>query len=86
MKYVINTAFGGYELPEDFCEMYGIEDRWDYDRGYRKDERLIKYVEEHPDGDLEVVEIPDDATDWELTEYDGAESIIAVIDGKIYHV
>lgn len=86
MKYVINTAFGGYKLPEEFCEIYGIEDSWDYNDNYRKDERLIKYVEKHPNGDLEVVEIPDDATDWELTEYDGAESIIAVIDGKIHHL
>lgn len=86
MKYVINTTFGGYELPEEFCEMYGIEDSWDYNDNYRKDERLIKYVKDHPDGDLEVAEIPDTATDWELSEYDGAESIIAVIDGKIHHL
>lgn len=32
---------------------------------------------------LEIVEIPDDATDWILTEYDGAETLYYVVDGKI---
>lgn len=35
---------------------------------------------------LMVVEIPDNATDWELDEYDGLESIIYVADGKIHHI
>ena len=51
MKYVINQAYGGYSLPEDFCGIYGIEDPWDDYDLYRKDDRLIKYVEEHPSGD-----------------------------------
>lgn len=86
MKYVINQAYGGYSLPEDFCGIYGIEDPWDDYDLYRKDDRLIKYVEEHPSGDLKVMEIPDNATDWERLEYDGMESIIVVIDGKIHYL
>ena len=35
---------------------------------------------------LKVVEIPDEATDWEIDEYDGSESIICVVDGKIRHI
>lgn len=35
---------------------------------------------------LKVVEIPDEATDWEIDEYDGSESIIYVVDGKIQHI
>lgn len=37
------------------------------------------------EGRLEVVEIPEEATDWEIDEYDGQESITYVVDGKIYH-
>ena len=36
--------------------------------------------------DLKVVEIPDDATDWELKEFDGMEQIIAVVNGKLVHI
>jgi hypothetical protein len=33
---------------------------------------------------LKVVNIPDNATDWRIEEYDGLESIIYVVDGKMY--
>lgn len=32
-----------------------------------------------------IVEIPDNVTDWEISEYDGWESVVYVLDGKIYH-
>ena len=35
---------------------------------------------------LKVVEIPDEATDWKIDEYDGSESLIYVVDGKIQHI
>jgi hypothetical protein len=35
---------------------------------------------------LKVVEIPEEATDWELNEYDGLESITYVVDGKLHHI
>jgi hypothetical protein len=34
--------------------------------------------------ELGVVEIPDDSTDYEINEYDGFESVIYVLDGKIH--
>lgn len=34
---------------------------------------------------LEIAEIPDEAMDWKLDEYDGLESVTYVVDGKIYH-
>ena len=35
---------------------------------------------------LEVVSIPDEVTDYEINEYDGMESIIYVIDSRLYHL
>lgn len=90
MKIVLNRDWGGFTLPEDFCDAYDLdfyEDSYGLDR---TDPRLVKWVEDHADrkgkcGDLAVVEIPDSCTDWEIDEYDGMESIIYVEDGKIYH-
>lgn len=89
MKYVINRCFGGFGISEECVKKLGLRDRWSVDR---TDERLIKMVEEDsravsgPYSKLAVVEIPEEATDWELTEYDGVEDIIAVVDGKIIHI
>ena len=86
MKVVVNRCFGGFSLPDEFCKKYDCSTYADIDRC---DPRLIQFVEENPDktcfscSSLEIVEIPDRATDWQINEYDGAESIIAVIDGKI---
>jgi hypothetical protein len=83
MKIVINGDFGGYgfgvaEEYEDFVNQLV---------GERDDPELVAFVENHPDkcGDLVVVVIPDTATDWEIDEYDGSESVTYVVNGKIYH-
>ena len=90
MKYIINNNFGGFELPAEFCNKYGFYSRiYGNTEAIRTDLFLINYLEEHKKtykGPLVVVDIPDDATDWELEEYDGLESIIAVVDGKIVHI
>ena len=87
MKVVINTCYGGFSLPDEFCNKYGLSQYSGIDR---TDPRLVAFVEEHAEqcqhfnyASLQVVEIPDEATDWQINEYDGSESIIAVIDGKI---
>ena len=82
MKIVLNTAFGGF--------IYGVAEQYkDLVReleSKRTSPELIDFVETHPDecGDLEVVEIPDKSTDWYIDEYDGFESLIYVVDGKIH--
>ena len=88
MKLVINTAFGGFCLPDEFCELHGLE-RWD--SVDRDQPELVSYVEARGQvhtcgGKLEVVEIPEEATDWELDEYDGLESITYVVDGKLHYI
>jgi hypothetical protein len=86
MKIVINRCFGGFSLPIEFNNMYPDIDEWDIER---TDETLIEFLETHNEytvpsyTKLKVVEIPDTTTDWRIDEYDGAESILYVVDGKI---
>lgn len=87
MKLVVNTTFGGFCLPDEFCELHGLE-RWD--SVLRDQPELVSYVEARGQvdtfgGRLEVVEIPKEATDWELNQYDGLESVTYVLNGKLYH-
>ena len=89
MRVVINVNFGGFSLLEEFCKKYNMDK---YDDIKRTDERLIKFVMSHKNsvevfcGRLVAKEIPDNATDYIITEYDGAESIYYVLDGKIYEI
>lgn len=83
MKIVINGDFGGFGLgvAEEFEELvYSHEDD-------RANPELVEFVLSHPDecGDLCVATIPDTATDWEINEYDGDESITYVVNGEICH-
>ena len=83
MKMVINADFGGFG--------FGVADQYeDWVRELECDRfnaELVEFVETHPDecGDLAVITIPEEATDWEMNEYDGWESIIYVLNGKIVH-
>lgn len=83
MKMVINANYGGFGL--NVAERY--ED-WVLDfEDDRTNAELVEFVETHPNecGDLKVIIIPDDATDWEMNEYDGWESVIYVLGGKIIY-
>ena len=83
MKMVINANYGGFGL--DVAERYE-----DWVRGFEGDRfntELVEFVETHPDecGDLAIVIIPEEATDWEMDEYDCWESVIYILNGKIIH-
>lgn len=90
MKLVVNICFGGFNLPDDVMEELGYI--FADDPNIRGDLRLIKMVEENPERfefnytKLRVVEIPSAATDYEINEYDGLETVTYVLDGKIEHV
>jgi hypothetical protein len=83
MKIAVNKDYGGFG--------YGVHE--DYETLVRECEEdrtnivLIAMVETFPDkmGDICIVEIPDDATDYEIDECDGFESVTYVVNGKIYH-
>lgn len=84
MYYVINGAYGGYSVPDEVCEMLNCDM---FDKKVRSNFQFVRWVMEHPHvTDLAVVEIPEYATDWELDAYDGFESVIAVVNGKIVHL
>ena len=83
MKIVINANFGGYGC--DVSEQYvDLVDRYE---GDRTNPELVAFVENHPDdcGDLAVMTIPHNATDWDIQDYDGSETLIYVVDGKIHY-
>lgn len=84
MKIVVNCAFGGYGYKVD-KELKSLIDKHENDR---TNPELIACVENNPNccGDLDVMEIPDNATDWDIHEYDGLETILYVVDGKIHYV
>lgn len=88
MKVVINECFGGFAVSDFAMEKLGIKSPFAVDR---TDERLISLIEEFGSekisasfADLQIEEIPDDATDWWVDEYDGAETLCYVKDGKRY--
>ncbi len=85
MKIVLNRCWGGFSLPKRYCEKYGCSA---YDDGERTNPRLIAFVEKYPDeaNNLKVFEIPDKSTDYMVNDYDGCESIIYVMDGKLHRM
>lgn len=87
MQIVINTCFGGFCLSKRAVKELGL--RSAYDDVDRTNYRLIQLVEQGvADGKyakLTVAEIPDECTDYEITEYDGAERITYVLNGKLHH-
>lgn len=93
MKIILNKCFGGFGLSDEAYELMGFElDSYYNPDDVRKDPRLIACIEalgsERCSGfcaELQVVEIPDNFTDYEIDDYDGWERLTYVIDGKIYH-
>ena len=87
MKIIINVCYGGYGINEAIAEKLNIDN---YEKA-RYNKELIKMIESGIDcgdgcSELEVVNVPDDATDFEIYEYDGCESIIYVQNGKLHHL
>lgn len=92
MKAVINACYGGFGLPKDVCEKISIDPsdvfELSEDKTFRTNKDLIQIIEENPERfeELAIVDIPDEATDWVINEYDGLETVIAVVNGKIIYI
>lgn len=91
MNIVINKCFGGFSLSDTACKLLNC-DPYDFLTNYpaRTSPELVGCITllgKEASGEyarLEVVSIPDTATDWEIEECDGYEGVIYVVDGKIY--
>lgn len=82
MKIVVNKEYGGFEVPEELISI--TKSRWNCDRNMPE---LVNWVKDHESTTaLEVVIVPDNATDYEILDYDGMETVVYVVDGKLYHV
>ena len=83
MKVVINSCYGGFGLSDKALDMYeqlsNKSEVYSFELD-RTDPILIQVVEAlgaEADGrfaKLRIIEIPDDI-EWEITEYDGSESV-----------
>lgn len=80
-------------------ELRKVETGWGTDVPYydyffndRTNPKLIECIEalgeeaNGPFADLNIIEIPDEATDYKINNYDGWETLIFVIDGKINEI
>lgn len=87
MKFVLNKDYGGFGLSKKAEKIL----RNSGDEAFeRNDPRLVQVVEELGEdastcySDLRVIEVPDETTDYYIHDYDGIETLIYVVDGKIY--
>jgi hypothetical protein len=88
MKVVINDCFGGFSINAEIAMKY-FGDKFFEPK--RTNTTLINLIESGVNcndscSKLKVVDIPDNATDWRIIEYDGAEYVIYVIDGKMHSI
>lgn len=89
MKMIINDCFGGFGIRQEILEKFKLTMYPEGDDIVRTNPQLIKMIEAGEDisddyASLKVVEIPDESTDYFLDEYDGLESIIYVLNGKLH--
>ena len=93
MKIVLNKCYGSFGVSELCYDLLGTdspEREMFFDQGNARHERLAALIEKYGAkalngefANLEVFEIPDDVTDWEIEEYDGYETLLYVRKGKI---
>lgn len=93
MYVILNKCFGGFSLSEKACAQLNCS-MYEYSEdlvGLRSDYNLVACVDrlgdeaDGPCASLKKVWMPDDATDWDIHEYDGYETLIYVLDGKLHY-
>ena len=80
MKIVINTAYGGI-FPESAALRYDAKFIEDVESGRFVGHFSDKYGFAEV---LKVIEIPDDASDHMIVNYDGSEGIIYCLNGVLH--
>lgn len=86
----LNITLLTSDIDSDIAKIIGINDPYD-DEKNRCNPILIKLVESgHGEeiaasyAKLQVVTIPDNATDYYISEYDGYETLVYVVNGKLH--
>ena len=87
MKIILNKYFGGFGVSDEAMERLGLTEL--DEENLRTSPELISAIESGEDvnddySDLAVINIPDTATDYYVDEYDGLETLIYVVEGKLY--
>jgi hypothetical protein len=100
MEIVTNRCYGGFGLSDEFVKYLNSKYKTKDEDSYtnisflqdRTNPILINAMKEFgyekvsdKFADLYIDNIPDEATDFEISEYDGFETIIYVLDGKLHH-
>lgn len=89
MKIILNKGFGGFMIPDEICNLLHCEP-FNICLDIRTNTTFIQWLEQKEDEgeelDLKIVEVPDNATDYTIEEFDGDEWIIYVVDGKLHSV
>jgi hypothetical protein len=88
MKIVVNHCYGGFGVNPDYNVLLK---HYENEQELRTNPILIDLIESGIYVDsryakLAVVEIPDNATDWDIWEYDGMETVICVVDEKLRYL
>ena len=90
MKIVVNKCYGGFGLSKEAMDMLGKDNEYEYYEDDRTSPALIEVVEKlgnKANGNfakLTIIEIPDEATDYDISYYDGMETLTYVVNGKLY--
>jgi len=85
MKIAVHRGWGIFYLPEEVRGALGCEEYEYDDYMKRNDEKLIAALEKYnTDREIMIIDIPNEATDWVISDYDGVETIYYCLDGKIY--
>ena len=95
MEIVINATYGGYGVSNRAANAIRKAHETEETSGneFRMSPTLINFIKTYGSkaasasyAHLKIVNIPDDATDWRIQEYDGLESILYVLNGKIHEI
>lgn len=91
MTFVLNKCYGGFSLSAFAVEKLGVEDEYAFLNELEMD-ALASLIREFGsekcsghNANLQVVEVPDTCTDYEIDEYDGFEIMTYVVNGKLCH-
>lgn len=84
MIILANRTWGGYSHTDECAEYFELHSYYDRtSEDSRTDPEIIDFYHTHDRGDIGFCYVPDDATDWDIMEYDGKEWVVYVHDGKL---